>query len=91
MHPPEREYFKVSCLVQITKIFKQYSSNYIATKSFVNFFRLNKYLINDGQNVFQSFFDAVRYLVLSREHSSPFKKRNKIQKAVNDKKTKLCI
>ena len=72
---------------------QKYSNNTVKNnqqlKAFFNYFHRNKYLINDGQNVYQSIFDAVRYLVLSREHSSPFKKRNKIHIAVNDKKTIL--
>ena len=40
-----------------------------------NYFSLNKYLINDGQNEYPTIFDAIRYPVLSREQSSPFTKR----------------
>ena len=35
------------------------------------------------------FFDAIRYPVLSMEHSSPFKKRNKLKIAVNEKQSLL--
>ena len=35
----------------------------------------NKYLINTRQKVLWFTFDAIRHLVLSREHSSPFTKR----------------